>query len=136
MKTVIIGVLVLGTAAAAGYFYPKMQASAVPGERYTRSDVYAQCDRDYLQSAPHLGFRAQKSDCECFDKALQKLSPRQSKAAYKSLEDQLTLAFMGKAGAKVSGNNVTLNDDVFGEVNANVRVETSGKVIMAQCKMF
>ncbi|MDA8707812.1 hypothetical protein N9M10_00405 [Hellea sp.] len=136
MNMIGIGVLGLVVVAGAGYFYGKMESNPAPSEKYVKSKVYTQCDRDYLQSARHLGFSASKKQCVCFDKALQALTPGQSKAAYKSLEDRLTLAFMGKAGAKVKGTNVSIQDDVLGTVTANVKVNTSGASIIKQCNMF
>jgi len=105
-------------------------------EGYERGAYYEKCDTDYLQSARHLGFRASESECECFDDKLQKLSPAQQRAAYATLEDKLTLAFMGKAGATVRGSNVSFNDDALGAVSADLNVETSGKAIIHQCSMF
>lgn len=109
-------------------------ADTSPG--YERGEFYAKCDRDYLQSAPYLPFSASSSECECFDDKLQKLTPSQQAAAYKTLEDKLTLLFMGKAGAKVSGSNVSYNDGQLGRVDAQLKVETSGAAIIEQCSMF
>ena len=137
--------IMLALGAGAFVFYldplnPDTQGDAVSGsdtgESYVPSAFYAKCETDYLQSASHLGFSASKSDCECFDEKLQKLTPAQQSAAYKSLEDRLTLAFMGKAGAEVQGSNVSFQDKALGDVSANVKIETSGRAIMAQCSMF
>ncbi len=130
--------LVLGVAGCAfGYaYYSGALGGSKTSDGYERGDYYAKCDTDYLQSAPHLGFRASSSQCECFDDKLQQITPAQQRAAYKSLEDRLTLAFMGKAGAKVEGSNVTFQDKGLGEVSADVKIETSGKAIMEQCGMF
>ncbi len=130
--------LVLGVAGCAfGYaYYSGALTSSNTSEGYERGNYYAKCDTDYLQSASHLGFRASSNQCECFDDKLQQITPAQQRAAYKSLEDRLTLAFMGKAGAKVEGSNVTYNDDALGEVSADVKIETSGNAIMEQCGMF
>ncbi|MEP0191058.1 MAG: hypothetical protein ABJP70_10570 [Erythrobacter sp.] len=120
-----------------GYFLMSADfggSNTSPG--YERGEFYAMCDRDYLQSAPHLPFSASSSECECFDDKLQKLTPSQQAAAYKTLEDRLTLAFMGKAGAKVNGSNVSYNDGELGRVDAQVTVETSGGAIIEQCSMF
>lgn len=136
MNIIVASGLGLIAVAGAGYFYGQMGSQSAPSEKYVQSKIYAQCDKDYLQSARHLGFSASKKQCVCFDKALQKLTPAQSKRAYKSLEDRLTLAFMGKAGAKVKGTNVTINDSDLGEVSANVKIETSGTAIIEQCGMF
>ena len=122
---------------AGGYALIGGNAGGAPvSEGYERSSYYAQCDTDYLQSAPYLGFRASSRECECFDDKLQQLSPTQQRAVYKSLEDRLTLAFMGKAGAQVDGNRVRYEDDAFGKVDARAKVETSGAAIMQQCGMF
>lgn len=131
-KIVGAGFLVAG---ALGGYYAYTQSSNLSPD-YQRSEIYAQCDRDYLQSAPYLGFRASQGECECFDDKLQQISPSQRSAAYKSLEDRLTLAFMGKAGANVEGTNVQYTDAALGEVNASVKIETSGHAIMEQCSMF
>ena len=56
MNMIGIGVLGLVVVAGAGYFYGKMESNPAPSEKYVKSKVYTQCDRDYLQSARHLGF--------------------------------------------------------------------------------
>ncbi len=134
MDLVAIFVVVSGGVAFA--YYSGAFDGSHTSEGYERGKYYAKCDTDYLQSAPYLSFSASSNQCECFDDKLQKLTPSQQAAAYKSLEDRLTLAFLGKAGAKVEGSNVTYNDSALGEVIANVKIETSGKAIMAQCNMF
>jgi|GEM_PF-3815712 len=116
--------------------YPVFTQGPNVSDGYERSEIYASCERDYVQSAPYLGFRASSGECECFDDKLQQLTVSQRSAAYKSLEDRLTLAFMGKAGARVSGANVQFTDDALGAVNANLNIETSGRAIMDQCSMF
>ena len=140
MKMVFAAAAFLGLAVGVGSVFIEGDGSGqgglFAGSDYEPSKFYGKCDRDYLQSAPHLGFRASSSECECFDAALQKLKPSQQSAAYKTLEDKLTLAFMGKAGAKVSGNNVSYDDNALGQVDAQVEVETSGKAILQQCGMF
>ncbi|MEP2737298.1 MAG: hypothetical protein ABJP34_13495 [Erythrobacter sp.] len=136
MKAIFAGAALLGLAAGLGSIYVGGEGSVFAGSDYEPSKFYEKCDRDYLQSAPHLGFRASSSECECFDAALQKLTPSQQSAAYKTLEDRLTLAFMGKAGAKVRGNNVSFHDKGLGQVNAELTVETSGNAIMQRCEMF
>lgn len=136
MKEVVVFGAVL-VAGAGGYALFGGNAGGAPvSQGYERSSYYAQCDTDYLQSAPYLGFSASSRECECFDDKLQQLTPTQQRAAYKSLEDRLTLAFMGEAGAQVDGNRVQYKDDVFGDVDARVQVETSGAAIMQQCGMF
>lgn len=136
MNMVVASVLMLGLGAGGAFLFTQLESSSSGGSKYSPSEIYAKCDRDYLQSARHLGFKASKSDCQCFDQKLQLLTPSQQNAAYKTLEDRLTLAFMGKAGAKVNGDNVTYNDRSLGEVSADLKVETSGNVIMEQCSMF
>ena len=131
---IVQGAGLLLAISVAGYFVFAQGSNVSDG--YERSEIYANCDRDYIQSAPYLGFRASSAECECFDDKLQQLTVSQRSAAYKSLEDRLTLAFMGKAGARVSGANVQYTDDVFGEVNADLDIETSGRAIMEQCSMF
>jgi len=128
--------MVLALSAGVLVFYLDPLGGSGAGENYVRGEFYAKCDTDYLQSAPYLGFRGSTSDCECFDEKLQKLTPAQQSAAYKALEDRLTLAFMGKAGAQVQGSNVSFHDEGLGDVSANVKIETSGRAIMAQCSMF
>ncbi|MEL6528491.1 MAG: hypothetical protein AAFQ27_00915 [Pseudomonadota bacterium] len=123
-------------AVGAGAFFLFDTGNPSVGPDYVRSEIYAKCDTDYLQSARHLGFKASESQCECFDDKLQNLSSAQQKAAYKSLEDRLTLAFMGKAGAKVDGSSVSFNDRALGRVDAQVEIETSGSAIIQQCSMF
>ncbi len=127
---------VLAVGAGAYTLFGGSFGGAPVSEGYERSPYYAQCDTDYLQSAPYLGFSASSRECECFDDKLQQLNPTQQRAAYKSLEDRLTLAFMGEAGAQVDGNRVQYEDEVFGDVDARVQVETSGAAIMQQCRMF
>ncbi len=133
MNYILVGGLALAVCVG-GYAFLGQSSNTSPD--YERSEIFAKCDTDYLQSARHLGFRASAGECECFDDKLQQLTATQRRAAYKSLEDRLTLAFMGKAGAQVDGTNVTYDDGDLGRVSANVAVETSGTAIMQQCSMF
>lgn len=129
-----LAAIVLG---AGGYFLSSGEfgaSSTRPG--YERGEYYAKCDRDYLQSAPYLPYSASSSECECFDERLQQLTPSQQSAAYKTLKDRLTLAFMRKAGADVNGTNVSYNDRVLGRVDFKARIATSGSEIIEQCSMF
>ena len=137
MNMVIASIAMLGVGVGGAYLYTTLsQDGSSESTKYKPSKIYAQCDKDYLQSARHLGFKAAKSDCQCFDQKLQLLTPAQQKVAYKALEDRLTLAFMGKAGVKVDGHNVNFNDKRLGEVSADLNIETRGSVIMDQCSMF
>jgi len=137
MNMVVASIGMLAVGAGGAYLFTTLsEKGSGESTKYTPSKIYADCDRDYLQSARHLGFRASKSDCKCFDQKLQLLTPAQRKVAYKALEDRLTLAFMGKAGAKVNGHNVSFNDRRLGQVNADLNIETRGSVIMEQCSMF
>ncbi|MEL7188012.1 MAG: hypothetical protein AAGK17_00550 [Pseudomonadota bacterium] len=135
MKEIVGGIAFVAVAAGLYTVFDKGGAPGVSSD-YERSAFYDRCDRDYVQSASHLGFSASSAECECFDEKLQALRPSQQAAAYKTLEDSLTLAFMGKAGAEVSGNNVSFQDGELGEVNATVTPETSGKAIIQSCAMF
>ena len=122
---------------AGGYFlYTVDFGSSNTSTGYERNEIFDRCDRDYIQSAPYLPYSASTGDCECFDDKLQHLSPSQRSAAYKSLEHRLTLAFMGKAGAKVEGSRVKFKDEYLGDVDFKANVETSGNAIMDQCSMF
>lgn len=136
MRMDVLAIAAVGLCGLAYVYFSGGLGSSHTSEGYERGKYYAKCDTDYLQSARHLGFRASSDQCECFDDKLQKLTPAQQASAYASLEDRLTLAFMGKTGADVQGSNVTYNDDALGEVSADVKIETSGKAIMAQCGMF
>ena len=135
MKGLFEGLALLAVVGTGYGTYTLLGPSNVSDD-YERSEYYAKCDTDYIQSGPYLGYRGSSSECECFDDKLQQLTPAQRSAAYKSLEDKLTLAFMGKAGAKVSGSTVSYNDRALGKVVADVTVETSGVAIMEQCSMF
>ncbi|MEP0392229.1 MAG: hypothetical protein ABJ205_05045 [Erythrobacter sp.] len=135
MKGLVEGAALL-TVAVGGYAAYSHFGSSHVSDGYERSEYYAKCDTDYLQSAPYLGFSASSRECECFDDSLQKLTPAQQAAAYKTLEDRLTLAFMGKAGARVDGSTVSYNDKALGQVTADVKIATSGADIMQQCSMF
>ena len=135
MKGLIEGAAFLAIAVGGYVAYSHFGSSHV-SDGYERSEYFTKCDTDYLQSAPYLGFSASSRECECFDDRLQKLTPAQQRAAYKSLEDRLTLAFMGKAGARVDGNTVSYNDEALGQVTADVKIATSGADIMQQCSMF
>ena len=137
MNMVFASIVMLGVGAGGAYLYTTLsQTGSSESTKYTPSKIYAECDKDYFQSARHLGCKAFKDDCKCFDQKLQLLTPTQQKVAYKALKDRLTLAFMGKAGVKVDGHNVTFDDRQLGEVSADLNIETRGNVIMDQCSMF
>ena len=104
---------------------PVLEASAEPTE------YYASCDTNYRQSMPYLSRPYARGTCECFDAAIRPLARVERAGVARSMDELLTVAFMGGRG------DIAKHDDpVLGTVTGRAKVTPRARAVFAQCGMF